>query len=344
MFKWILRILIFIFVLIAIFFGYYTFIDFKPSDYQILKVEEKNKTYIEDEFTIVSWNIGYAGMGKNMDYFMDGGTRNNPNEEESLNNFENIKKILGSMNGDIILLQEVDIDSKRSFYINQYDEIKEIFKDYNSSMGFNYVNPYIPFPFNDPIGKVNAGLVEFSKYKPILSARYKLPGEYKWPLKLFHLDRCMLEMRFAFKDREVIVINTHNSAFDKGNLRKEQMEFIKNKALKEYENGNWVIIGGDWNMKFPEITDDFFESTQGVQSWVKTIDENLMPEDWKWVYDSKVPTSRSADIVYEKGVNYTTILDGFLVSPNVEVLNISADDLQFEFTDHNPVKIKLKLK
>ena len=50
----------------------------------------------------------------------------------------------------------------------------------------------------------------------------------------------------------------------------------------------------------------------------------------------------TADIPYTKGVNYTSVLDGFIVSDNVTATaeNIDAD---FMYSDHNPVKLTFKL-
>ena len=55
-----------------------------------------------------------------------------------------------------------------------------------------------------------------------------------------------------------------------------------------------------------------------------------------------VPTCRGADIPYIKGVNYTTVVDGFLVSANIRATaeNIDAD---FAYSDHNPVKLTFEL-
>ena len=55
-------------------------------------------------------------------------------------------------------------------------------------------------------------------------------------------------------------------------------------------------------------------------------------------------TCRGADIPYEKGVNYVTVIDGFIVSDNVEVTENFTVDTEYAFSDHNPVKLTFKLK
>ena len=58
---------------------------------------------------------------------------------------------------------------------------------------------------------------------------------------------------------------------------------------------------------------------------------------------SSVPTCRGCDIPYEQGVTYTTTVDGFIVSDNV---NATAENIDagFAYSDHNPVKLTFSLK
>ena len=54
-------------------------------------------------------------------------------------------------------------------------------------------------------------------------------------------------------------------------------------------------------------------------------------------------TCRNCDIPYKKG-NFTIIVDGFLVSQNVETVKVQNIDTQFTYSDHNPVVMEIKLK
>ena len=47
---------------------------------------------------------------------------------------------------------------------------------------------------------------------------------------------------------------------------------------------------------------------------------------------------------YEKGVSYSAVIDGFIVSDNVEVTYVENIDLEFLYSDHNPVIIDFILK
>jgi hypothetical protein len=44
------------------------------------------------------------------------------------------------------------------------------------------------------------------------------------------------------------------------------------------------------------------------------------------------------------GENYVTTIDGYIVSPNVEVLEVNGYDLGFEYTDHQPVRLGVQAR
>ena len=77
----------------------------------------------------------------------------------------------------------------------------------------------------DTYGEVLSGLVTFSRYQPKESTRFQLPGDYPWPDRIFHLDRCASVHRIPTNmGPELVVINIHNSAFDKGGFLKKSWE------------------------------------------------------------------------------------------------------------------------
>ena len=119
--KKILRIfLLIIAILITGFIGllvYAKVTDFKPEDKEII-AQPENPSVLKDSISIslLSWNIGYAGLDKAMDFFKDGGTKVITPKDRCLENIARIGDfILNNDTVDFILLQEVDRDSKRSY-------------------------------------------------------------------------------------------------------------------------------------------------------------------------------------------------------------------------------------
>ena len=70
----------------------------------------------DEEFTVVTANLGFGAYNRDFDFFMDGGSGVNPDDEKTVTyNMMGIECILEDTDADVILLQEVDTDSARSF-------------------------------------------------------------------------------------------------------------------------------------------------------------------------------------------------------------------------------------
>lgn len=79
--------------------------------------------------------------------------------------------------------------------------------------------------------------------------------------------------------------------------------------------------------------------------WVPGIlEESDLPEGWQYVYDDSVPTCRLLDKPYDEKSSQRYVIDGFIISPNVELVLAETIDCGFEFSDHNPVLMEIILK
>ena len=113
-----------------------------------------------------------------------------------------------------MLLQEVDLSSRRSYYLNEKDTLVSHFACH-AALAPNYVVGFVPVPPSSPMGKVNSGVLSMSRYQPESSTRYGYPGMFGWPSRLFNLRRCMLVNRYpAENGKQLVLINSHLSAFD----------------------------------------------------------------------------------------------------------------------------------
>jgi endonuclease/exonuclease/phosphatase family metal-dependent hydrolase len=324
----------------------YAFIsDYKPEEKISLPVDGPPSVMSDTaDITLMTWNIGYCGLDRDMDFFYDGGTKVFTPKEKCIENLSAIEKFISQNDSiDFIFIQEIDKSSKRSYSINQYDAISEKLKNHRGFFAKNYDVFWVPVPPASPMGKVLSGLSTFSKDEPAASTRYSFPGEYAFPKQLFMLDRCFLVNRHRIANgRELIIINTHNEAFDKGNIRKAQMAYLKEFILQEYKNNNYVITGGDWNQTPPEFISAFTGNRTDTTNMV--IPTDFLPSGWQWLYDNSNPSERNVVSAYNARHTPTTIFDFFLISPNVEAVSVKCINLNFENSDHNPVIINVKLK
>jgi endonuclease/exonuclease/phosphatase family metal-dependent hydrolase len=293
--------------------------------------------------TLLTWNIGYCGLDKEMDFFYDGGTKVMTPKEKCVENLNAVEKFLSQNDTiDFFLIQEIDKSSKRSYNINQFEALGKLLKEDQQFFAINYDVFFVPVPPASPMGKVLSGLATFSRYQPSSSVRYKFPGEYGFPKQLFMLDRCFLVNRYPLENgKELLVINTHNEAFDPGQIRKTQMAYLKQFLLSEYERGNYIITGGDWNMSPPGFAPEF--SINKVNKDQMSMDTDFLPPNWKWIYDNRTPSNRTVIAAYDPATTTTTVIDVFLLSPNIKNVSVECINLDFENSDHNPVRIKVKL-
>ncbi len=354
--KKILRIfLLVVAILIIGFIGllvYAKITDFKPEEKEII-AQSENPIVLKDSISIslLSWNIGYAGLDKDMDFFKDGGTKVITPKDNYLENIAGIGDfLLKNDTVDFIMIQEIDRDSKRSYRDDQFEKIAGLLSGHNPFFAKNYDVFFVPAPPSKPMGKVVSGIATYSKYTPVSSIRYSLPGDMGFPTQLFYLDRCFMVNRFRIENgRELVLINTHNEAFDEGgDIRHAQMESIKKFVLNEYNSGNYVITGGDWNQYPPEfkpafLTDKAFTGKIGNFN-LTGIESDYMPGEWKWIYDPATPSVRTLDAAYIPSTTPASICDIFLISPNIEYVSVKCHHLGFTNSDHNPVIMKVKLK
>jgi len=340
----------FLIVILVLFAGlagliaYAMITDYKPAE-KIMLLSDENPVMLTDtaEVSLMTWNIGYCGLDSEMDFFYDGGTKVMTPEPKCLENLAKAEQFLKQNDTiDFFLIQEMDKDSKRSYHINEYDSISKILDKYNPVFAINYKVFFVPVPPSSPMGKVLSGLAIYGKFKPATSVRFPFPGEYGFPKQLFMLDRCFIVNRYPLKNgRELLIINTHNEAFDPGEIRKAQMIYLKEFLLSEYAKGNYIITGGDWNQSPPDFKAEFKDNVVNHDQMVMPSD--YLPADWQWVYDNSTPSNRTVIASYDPATTTTTVIDLFLLSPNIEKISVECVNLNFENSDHNPVRIKVKL-
>lgn len=318
--------------------------DYKPSE---VVFEGSPKTKLaNDTISVLSWNIGYCGLGREMDFFYDGGGRMRTTKENTLANIDGIAKTLKE-NSDcqFMVLQEVDRHSKRSYHINQQVALGKALTGYAQFFAENYLVELVPMPLSNPMGRVNSGILTLSKLTPKEAIRYSYPDKHPWPTGLFMPKRCFLATRFpTTKGHDLVLINTHNSAYDNGSLRSKEMAQLKKFILDEYAKGSYVIVGGDWNQNPPGY-EQKNEDPEAIKNFKpQAISVKYMPKGWKWAWDKSKDSNRFLNIPYQKGQTMTTTIDLFLVSPNVEVLNVNVLANDFAYSDHQPLRIKLVLR
>ena len=118
-----------------------TVTEYKPDEIVELSVDGKAEQTVQsgDTLSVLTWNIGYGALGDNADFFMDGGSMvNTASKERVQENIAAINDEIAGLNPDVVFLQEVDRNSKRSHGINELEQIREAQSGYCDTFANNY--------------------------------------------------------------------------------------------------------------------------------------------------------------------------------------------------------------
>jgi endonuclease/exonuclease/phosphatase family metal-dependent hydrolase len=219
-------------------------------------IEKKNKTAAgEPDSSIVAmtWNIRF-GIGRGP-WFGDAcGYKVIYERDTIIKNLEKLVEAVNEVNPDILLLQEGDINSSRSAYV---DEVKWILDNTNFNYavyGSQWKAQFIP---SDGLGRMDEANVIFSRWPLKEGKRIQLDiRSDQGPLEKYFYERCcMVEAKAeipGFKD--IVVVNIHASAFATDNTKHNHIEEFKSELDRIAASGDCFIAGGDLNTLPPGST------------------------------------------------------------------------------------------
>ncbi len=347
-------------IVVALIYALYVVLTYsRIEDETELMVRNNTSLTLRDnkEYSIVTYNVGFGAYSPSYSFFMDTSTWKNGNVTTGIygkglsisdveNNTKGSASVLKDLDADFVLLQEVDTPSTRSYGVDMKSYYEATFPEMCSTFAVNFHSSWLNLPLLDPHGIANAGLLTLSYYRCSEAERISYPVSESIT-KVADLDRCFSLQRYSVRNgRELVVINSHMSAYDEGGIiRTQQLEMLIAYMENEYEKGNYVIVGGDFNHALGEEYVSAFPSEMVKPEWVNILNDEDLPSSFRIVKPStgfKTATCRTADIPYTKGVSYETVVDGFLVSDNIEAVS-EVIDTGYAYSDHQPVLMKFKL-
>lgn len=329
--------------------GFLSITEYKPQEVIALQVAEgpeKQSVSQGQMLSVMTWNTGYAGLGRNSDFFMDGGKQTFPESKSYVeDNMKAIDSVMTAYSSDVYFLQEVDLNSRRTWYINQVDHYRHGLSK-NQAFAYNYKCPFVPFPV-PPMGKIESGIVTYTNLNVTEAYREALPVPFLWPIRTANLKRCLLVERMPVEgtDHELVLVNLHLEAFDEGEGKIAQTQKLMSLIELEYRKGNYVIVGGDFNQTFEDAVGKYKDF--GDACWQPgLLEKKSLPKGFSFVFDDSSPTCRSLDKPYDGDRENTQfyVIDGFILSDNLKVNLVETIDLNFQNSDHNPVRLQVTLK
>ena len=200
----------------------------------------------KDTLLVMTWNIRF-GIGR-MAWFGDAcGERVIATDDEILTVMEALAAKINELDPDIIFLQEADVESKRTGYLDQVQWLLD-------HTGLNYgayasmwEAQFVP---SDGLGRINTGNAILSKWEITDAERIQLPlrGDQDALTKMFYLRRNILKTRIALPGKDnFYAVDIHATAFATDDTKKKHLDRFKEELDEIVSGGGVFLAGGDLN-------------------------------------------------------------------------------------------------
>ncbi|MEL7355194.1 MAG: endonuclease/exonuclease/phosphatase family protein [Cyanobacteria bacterium J06560_6] len=296
---------------------------------------------VQSSYTIVSYNIGYlSGLANN--------TLNKPERSFFVNNQQQVIAALGAVKPDIVALQEIDINARRSYEIDQVAALAASLEMSASAIAINWDKQYLPFPYWPPsahFGKILSGQATISRYPIERNRRIVLERVPDQPFfyNKFYLDRLAQVSQISLDGQPVIVISVHLEAFDEP-TRINQTQFVRSLA-EDYAQTLPVIVTGDFNSATnrPSFVATTGETHQETQFSIKemlaseVLKPAAEPDPSQSIWDKAAATFPSDAPEYK--------LDYMFYTPStIEVIDTQVLADAAQSSDHLPLMMRFRFK
>ena len=261
----------------------------------------------KDTLTVVTWNIRF-GIGR-ANWFGDScGDLVLFDNETIIDGLELLAQKITEMDADILLLQEVDTDSKRSAYIDQVQWLLD-----HTSMNYGvYASMWeVQFVPSDGLGRVNTGNAILSKW-PLSEAeriQLSLRGDQDALTKAFYVRRNVLKAVVNYPGNPFWAVDIHASAFSNDDTKQKQFLEFKDVLDEINSKGELFVAGGDLNELPPGATKNNYCEEDRCPDELPEDDEGCdFSNETTWInslYDTYVPSVSLVDYQQNEQLYFT---------------------------------------
>ncbi len=199
-----------------------------------------------DSLKVMTWNIKFGG-GR-IDFWFDCyGDRVLMTSAETISNLQALADYINYVNPDLILLQEVDINSKRCAYVDELQFLLDHTALNYAVYASQWRNQFVP---SDGIGPIDSGNAIMSRWELTGADRIALPlrAEQDPVTRYFYLKRNILKVRASLPGRDDIwVLGIHTAAYSHDGTKKKHLDRLKDELDGLDAAGEIFIAGGDFN-------------------------------------------------------------------------------------------------
>jgi len=227
----------------------YRFDDREPAiAYQATKLKPAEQA--PDTLVVMTYNVKFGGA--RIDFFFDCyGDRVVMTQEEVIKNMEGLASKINQVKPDILFLNEVDINGKRSADVDQMQWLLD-----NTHLNYGvYASQWqVKYVPSNGIGHINSGNGILSRWPLQDGERIALPqmGDQDPVTRFFYLRRNLLRATLDLPDgRKLALVCTHLDAYSKDDTRLKQLEILQQELADIKAKGLEVVFGGDLNTLAP---------------------------------------------------------------------------------------------
>ncbi len=230
-----------------------------PLTFKATAIPDSSNIYLGGNIKVVSWNIRF-GIGR-FPFFGDScGDQVIVENQDLEDNMSAIATKINEMNADVVLLQEVDIESKRTGYLNQVQYLLD-----NTYLNYAvYASMWeVDFVPSHGLGRVNTGNAILSKYDLTDGERIKLAlrTDHEDSLEeYFYLRRNILKVNIPALqqgEKNLFAVNIHATAFATDDTKQKHIDKYIEELNIINTNGDIFVSGGDLNSVPPGSSIDF---------------------------------------------------------------------------------------
>jgi len=199
-----------------------------------------------DNLKVMTWNIRFGAA--RIPWFGDScGDRVLMTESDVIANMDSIVLFINTELPDILLIQEIDMSSKRSAYMNQVQYILDnTYFNYGvyASMWGAEIIP------SGGLGKVDVGNAILSRWEITDAERIKLPlrTDQDALIQYFYLRRNILKAKIVLPiSEDFYVVDIHATAFATDDTKQKHIDKYKEVLDELNDQGAIFVTGGDLN-------------------------------------------------------------------------------------------------
>ena len=315
-----------------------------------------------DELSVMTWNIKFGG-GR-IDFWYDGhGDRVIMKRREVLKHLEGLGAKIRRTDPDVLLLQEVDVDSRRAAHIDQMQWLLDNTKLNFGAYASQWRSSFVP---TRGLGRVDMGIAILSKY-PIRDAqRLALPKMRTLDriTRYFYLKRAVLTACIELPGVEPVhAVNVHTEAFSVDGTKRRHIDLFKGELDRIDAAGGRFVAGGDLNTVppgservggFEDVADrreamfDVDDMYAGEEDWLVPLYENYQPavelEDYKRDHRPYYTFSATRDVFWCRKLDYLFTNGMFEQGSAITHQDVDSGGMEtMELSDHAPVSASLRL-